>query len=989
MKKQKQHPSAPAEPISSTSNELLFLVYSNGKDAALISKNIAGPLNNLRNDCGLVIVSSPQSASDLSEQKEISDLIAKQKCRIATPDESSLADAFDTLKSSWVYIIDNARSFNASVVSASFQANKKLLITKGIYTGTFNRQSGKAPNFLTRIKKRGYNFLAQLVLPLPLKDYTHQYTFFHREVVSRYLSTACNDQLSLLCKSAYEEVTFNTYPLTQKENTPTFNRMGSIIKTAVTSRFNWFIGELFSKRPSYASSGNKPVTRFAFLLVFMAALLLMPMLSKDYGISWDARRHNTYGYEMLKYFDTDGQDKTALSETSSTNEFRYYGEHFNVIAAWLNTYVKAWGEFETRHLLNSLYGLIAMLFAALAAKEIGSWRSGLLAFVFIFFSPVFFGHSMNNPTDIPFAAGCSMALYYLIKVLRNLPSPKFTYLLWCGVGIGIAIGARIGGIVFYAYTGLFMGLSWLTYTRQNGLSKSTSLLIPYFFTGATIVVIAHLVGISLWPFGQEEPLTNWYVALKKSTSAEFFTYNHELFEGTRMYMANVPWYYLPKFIIINSPLFVLAGFVALLVLCFTWKKKFQHSWIFIPMVLFIFLFPIIYAEVKSMYYYNGWRHYLFTYPPLIVLTALGWESLFRLSNQRFVQIGLTLITLGFVALPAIWMVKNHPNEVVYYNELVGGTKGAYGNYEMDYYSNSCREAAEWIAAREPSGKVVVAINNEPLTGSYFAHKINPDMEFQWVREYEEERPFWDYAIYTSRTYSKNELLNGAFPPKGTVYEVKADGIPLAVVVKREVYYMPLGYKAFDASQFDSALYYFTSAAEWNTMDEEAFRMKGMALLALQRPDEAITAINRSIQIYPENYIAYMNLGLVYFNGKKDPDKALECFKKSSSYKYNYTDAYYYSAICEYQRGNYGAGIKYLENSLKRGGSSVPEIYYNLGLGYYHTASYAKAEENLKMSLTINPKNAMGYRLLAEVFTKENKTQEAQFCMQKYQELGGQ
>jgi Tfp pilus assembly protein PilF len=51
-------------------------------------------------------------------------------------------------------------------------------------------------------------------------------------------------------------------------------------------------------------------------------------------------------------------------------------------------------------------------------------------------------------------------------------------------------------------------------------------------------------------------------------------------------------------------------------------------------------------------------------------------------------------------------------------------------------------------------------------------------------------------------------------------------------------------------------------------------------------------------------------------------------------------------------------------------------------------SLKKAEENLIMCVSIDGKNAMAFRALAEVFNKEGKTQEAQQCMQKYQELGG-
>jgi tetratricopeptide (TPR) repeat protein len=987
MKKQKQvsAPSKQNQPESGPSAEMVFVAYVSPNQSETISTTIAAALNRSKVENDLILVVTAEMP-ELRNQKDVAELIERQKGKIVLLED--LKQTLENHKATVVYVADVKT--NIPGVLSVFQSNKKIIKDADVYTGVFDKRSGKLTlPFGTKLKKWAYNLWAQLKLPLPLKDYTHTYIFYSKHIVADYFSKSYSTNLSLLCKAAYEESIFQTFPLAQKDFAPAFNRLGEMVKLAIVSRLNWFVIEPLTNPFGKAKPGNAPINRLAFVVVLLAAVILIPKLSFDYGISWDAKRHNMYGYDMLKYFDTDGENKVALDENSSMNEFRYYGEHFNVIAAWLNTYIKPWGEFETRHFLNALYGLLAMLFVSMAAKEIGGWRAGVFALLFIIFSPVFFGHTMNNPTDIPFAAGCSMALFYLLKVLRSLPAPKFSYLLWCGVGIGIAIGSRIGGVVFYAYTGLFMGLSWVAYMRKHGWALASTLLVPYFITGVTIVFIAHIVGISLWPFGQEEWMTNWYVALKKSTSAEFFTYNHELFEGVRMYMANVPWYYLPKFIIINSPLFVLIGFVLLVGLAFTWKKKFGRTYTLIPVVLFVFLFPIVYAEVQSMYYYNGWRHYLFTYPPLIVLTAVGWESLMRLTKNIWVPKIIALAALGMISLPAIWMVKNHPNEVVYFNELVGGTKGAYGNYELDYYSNSCREAAEWIAQQEPTDTIVVAINNEPLTAAYYAQRINPNIQFQWVREYEEGKPFWDYAIYTSRTYSKNELLNeGGFPPKGTVYKVEADGVPIAVVVKRDVYYMPLGYKAFEANLLDSAIYYFTKAAEWNPMDEEAFRMKGTVLFTAQQPDSAMIAFNKAIEIFPENYMAYTGLGLVYVQAKGDLDKGLACFKKANELKYNYTDAYFYAAKTEFARNNTSAGIRYLENSVKRGGNGVPQIYYELGMAYYNTGSYTKSLDNLQLCLTIDPNNKEAYRLLSAVFTKQNKPQQAQACMRRYYELGG-
>lgn len=42
------------------------------------------------------------------------------------------------------------------------------------------------------------------------------------------------------------------------------------------------------------------------------------------------------------------------------------------------------------------------------------------------------------------------------------------------------------------------------------------------------------------------------------------------------------------------------------------------------------------------------------------------------------------------------MAKNHPNDYVYFNELVGGLHGAYGDYETDYYYNALKKGDGWF-----------------------------------------------------------------------------------------------------------------------------------------------------------------------------------------------------------------------------------------------------------------------------------------------------
>lgn len=970
MKKQKAQTPVTETKVS-LEHELAVLVFDNHQ-GTWIHDQVLQKLNKAKNDVKLYVVSD--SADELMKQAEIADWQARGKCFIGTKEE--IISLISEGKIHWFFVADDENEYALNHAITFFAGNRKQFTEEAVYTAETNKSSGKEKQGIGgKIKQWFYNFIGQLITPTPQKDLTLPYRFFSKNILVDTLSGSANTSGTLASNASYLQLPFATAILSSKELNTRSMPWGKLWGNAFQSRLNWFVRDPLKLK--------KELWRPAYFVFALFALVSMLALSQQFGMTWDEKRHNDYSKESLKYFETFGEDTTCLGENLPTQEFRFYGEHFNVIAAFLYSHILPLGEFETRHLLNALYGFLAMLFASLLAKEIGSWRTAFFAFLIIYLSPVFFAHSMNNPTDIPFATGFSMGLYYLIKIFRTLPKPKFAHIFMAAMGVGIAVGSRVGGVLLYAYAGLFFGIHFLMQFKANGFKN----FLQYVKVFALLVVIGHLLSISLWPFGQQHIFTSWYEALKKSTEGAYFTFNHELFEGVRRYMANVPWYYLPKFILINTPLMVLAG-VALIAVCGLFAKRLFTNPILILFVLFALVFPIVYAEYQSMYYYNGWRHYLFVYPPMVVLSALGWESLIRLVKSPMAGKVIAVVLFGLCLLPAFWMVKNNPNECVYFNELTGGVKGAYGKYETDYYSNSCRAAGEWLANQVPDKKIMVAINNEPQTAAYYANKINPKMEFKWVREYEEQKPAWDYAIFTSRTYSQKELMDGAFPPKGTVHVIEADGVPLAAVVKREDYNMPLGYVAMNNKNFDSAVYYFTQATVYNPKDEETWRMLGEAYMSKGSADTSLKMLQRSIEIAPDNYSAYNDIGQVYANLKKDNANAIKNFEKSTALKFNFAEAYYYEAGIYMAQQDYNHAIALMENAIKRGGSGIPELYYNLGICYLYSGMNKKAEENFINCLTLSPNFAMGYRALAEVFTKEGKTSEAQQCMAKFQQLGG-
>lgn len=966
-------------------NKISILADARGVDAAYWA-NIQHFVSKTKLDIELLFLVSAAFTN-----KGIEEFEQKQKVKIQVFEPTQTLNqnfaSMASLASGGITLVLYETPKNFGSLVQLVQTYKKNIHKETLYVASAMQKGKSNSPFLNRIS----NSLMRVFTPVQYSDNNAQILLGKTNDISAWLNhelvTADTYHQSLNLARGYKLKT-SEFAVAAEE----IKKLSivSVLKNIFSLRFHFFIKDAwwhFKNKENNWQDGNHPMYRFAFFAVFLVSFFAMPILSQDYGSTWDEKAHNEYSQLAYNYLSSFGSDTAALAESTSSADYirqayRFYGEQMNTIAAitynWFGT-----GIYETRHFINSIYGLIGLIFTALLAFELAGWRAALLGILFMQFNPGWLGHSMNNPTDIPFATGFAFAGYFIVKVMRSLPKPKFRDLFWLAFGIGIGIASRVGAFLLVAYFGLFLAVYALDKLRRKE-AKFGDMFFPFLKIFLMVATMGYLLGISLWPYALNNPLKHPFQAYIKAAENAFYTNNVELFEGQRMYMiTDAPWYYVFKFLGIGNPLYLIIGVIASIILVLGLSKKIGlGNW---AMLTFMLFFPILYAEYSNINYYNGWRHYLFILPFAVVLAALTFDYL--LGQKKIIALGIALFLSVLFVKPAIWIVQNHPNQYVYFNELVGGLAGAYGNYETDYYSNSCREAAEWIAKQHPNDSLLVGINNETTTAAYWAHQINPRLQFVWTRETEEQKQKWDYLILTTRTYSKNELQNGSFPPKGTVYTVTADGIPLAAVIKRENYYMPLGYNSLDKSQFDSSVFYFREAVKYAPKDEEAWRMLGFSLLNLAKMDSAEITLKKAIEIYPENFTAYSNLGLVYFN-QKEFAKATEAFGKSTKYKENVTESWYYSALAYLNLNDYGNAIKQLEMAKKHN-ASIPEVYYYLAKAYNLTGNLQKAAENYQIVVyKLNPNMREAWGELAEVFSKLNQPEYAKQCMDNYRALGG-
>ena len=540
-----------------------------------------------------------------------------------------------------------------------------------------------------------------------------------------------------------------------------------------------------------------------FVLLCLAFLAVILYAQKDFGITWDERMQGHYGKLVLRYFYSGGTNQDFLNFTDTMH---FYGGLFdaltgtvysllfdsfpNFVRGELHDTLKGlsrqdlWGSgyYETRHVINALTGFLAIVFTGLAARTLGSWRTGCLAFLLLVLTPPFLGHSINNPKDIPFATAYIASLYFILRLIREFPKIRISTSAWTALAIAAAINMRIGGILILFLLGLFTGSGWLLAWHRGEPHPPLLRLL-----GAMVLITAagYFGGLLAWPYGLMDPLRNPLRALQ-SMSHFIGAEGKLLFEGKMLLTSGLPWYYIPKWILISCPIAFPSGLLMLAL--FTAARRPPLALRFMGMLAFAAIFPWAYAVFKGAILYDSWRHFLFIYPPLVILAAAGWEALLEASGKRKFFYLTTALWLLCMAEPAIWMIRNHPYYSVYFNKLVGGLPNAQYNYETDYWGNSVREASEWIGhyhlKHHPDEMAIVGSNASYSSSFQFLRAILGDryLPYDPLPPNLKAKYRMNYYIVITRGVKKKDLMNGGWPPPRTIYEVKADGVTLCAVV---------------------------------------------------------------------------------------------------------------------------------------------------------------------------------------------------------------
>jgi 4-amino-4-deoxy-L-arabinose transferase-like glycosyltransferase len=454
----------------------------------------------------------------------------------------------------------------------------------------------------------------------------------------------------------------------------------------------------------WAPGGRYAHTRgpwqIASLVGFVAFALVIARLALDAGIVWDEDSNLEYGNRALAWLRSFGADRSALT----FYDLYLYGGLFDVPAQAIVSRLRLpWGAFETRHMLSALVAALGVLGSAKTASALAGSRAGFLAGLMLALTPVWLGHGLFNPKDIPFAAGAAFVSYSSVCIARQKAPLSWTNALKAGVFVGLALGVRPGGMFLLSYPAIAafarLGLDGLLGKpegRWRRLFRDAGRIAARLLVG---LIIAWALMIATWPWGQIDPIRNPLSAA--SIASQFAWHATMLFDGAWVFSDQLPARYLVTWFALALPETYLVATACACLACarFGLERRSLRApaQLAIAMLVLQIVLPLIGVIVFRPVNFDAQRHFLFLLPPLAALagTALDWAWTWSARRRARRAVGTIAFALT-LALVLYDLASLHPYEYVYFNRISGGLQAAQGRYETDYWGASYREGFAWV-----------------------------------------------------------------------------------------------------------------------------------------------------------------------------------------------------------------------------------------------------------------------------------------------------
>ncbi len=122
--------------------------------------------------------------------------------------------------------------------------------------------------------------------------------------------------------------------------------------------------------------------------------------------------------------------------------------------------------------------------------------------------------------------------------------------------------------------------------------------------------------------------------------------------------------------------------------------------------------------------YDGWRHVYSINPMFILIATLGLQTVWIWSKKYKwrTRIISSLVAINLLCV-SFWMIKNHPFQNTFFNELtLLTTNDMPHRFELDYWGLTYKQAEEYLLQTVPKdAKIKIAVANFPGELNFIVH----------------------------------------------------------------------------------------------------------------------------------------------------------------------------------------------------------------------------------------------------------------------------
>ena len=527
---------------------------------------------------------------------------------------------------------------------------------------------------------------------------------------------------------------------------------------------------------------KKTISKFINCLIivaFMAYLVLGISIYRDYGISSDEPTERVSTLINTKYIlEFLGIDKASELDVPNLEdyEYKYYGTFLQMpTMIWEIGSDDLKDAFYGRHLYTfglCLMGYVAFFF--LCKILLKSNAPALLGTAMLALYPRFFAEQFYNIKDMVFVSTFIIAMLATVKLIES--KFKWNWIFCFAVAAAISTNVRIVGAIFLI---LILGYLLVDYIcgKVCPTNYETQCKNPV-LCGTVLVLLFLTVFVLILPITWENPIQGIVNVFAKFS-------NYDDWDSTIVFMGKVirkeelPWYYVPVWLLISLPVWYLLLFAVVMTtaICICIKKiknkdrlilELLSKYKYVIWCISLIVGPWLGIVMMHSTIYNGWRHCYFLLPPLVLLIVIGVDYLFRVKRKYFMALFPVMI-IG-VILQITWIVRNHPYEMVYFNSA---GKHFAASYDRDYWHLSALQAIRYILENDEEGKVSIKTPGN----DYYRYLLTDEERDRII---EEESP--KYIIETYRGKLGNDLKMDDYRE---IYSITVDNFKVATIFKKD------------------------------------------------------------------------------------------------------------------------------------------------------------------------------------------------------------